>query len=244
MNLLWNKATDEVPQLPPKNLEKTDESLNARMKQLEEYLNFYFLQNPINPNILEFLEVTNSGSQIFQELSKLKISSIDWIIGKWSYLLTESKKVEAVFESDMKIYPHEEFVPIFLTFTFTYEQIKEFNDDLKRISWLGDIDIRDLGELPSDINPNGIKVLDKDLMIQLQEYINRLKNNSSILNMILFKKFISDNYKENINDQDAEFINEDKKGKLNLMSSIRGKSDLFKIRDVSPHGSDSDDQLF
>ena len=74
---LLKNVIEEVPQLPPKNLEKTDEALNLRMKQLEEYINLFFLQNPINPMLFEFLEITNSGSRVFQELSKLKISSIE-----------------------------------------------------------------------------------------------------------------------------------------------------------------------
>ena len=103
--------------------------------------------------------------------------------------------------------------------------------------------ISSIGELPPCVNPNGSKVLDKDLMEHLQEYINRLSDNSSILNLILFKKFLADNVEDDIPEYEIQNNDRDK-NMLNLIRSVRGKSELFRIRDVSPHGSDSEDELF
>ena len=110
------------------------------MKQLEDYLNSYFVKNPVNSIILEFLEVVDSDSSVFQELSRTEIKSVDFEIIKYSYLLSESKKVEAIFESKIDIYSWDKSSVTQHIFFFTYEQLKEFHDDLIRIWWLGDID--------------------------------------------------------------------------------------------------------
>ena len=68
--LIEKNVKEPIPQLPPRNIERTEETLNLRMKQLEEYLNWYFVKHPINPIILEFFEVIDSGSPIFHELSR------------------------------------------------------------------------------------------------------------------------------------------------------------------------------
>ena len=103
-DLIQKDLKEDIPPLPPRNLERTDESLRIRMKQLEDYLNSYFVKNPVNSIILEFLEVVDSDSSVFQELSRTEIKSVDFEIIKYSYLLSESKKVEAIFESKIDIY--------------------------------------------------------------------------------------------------------------------------------------------
>ena len=68
--------------------------------------------------------------------------------------------------------------------------------------------------------------------------------NTSIINLILFKKFIADKVKDDIPEYDIDFNDNRDTTRLNLIGSIRGKSELFRIRDVSPHSSDSGDELF
>eukprot|EP00345_Euplotes_harpa_P003991 CAMPEP_0168326448 /NCGR_PEP_ID=MMETSP0213-20121227/5300_1 /TAXON_ID=151035 /ORGANISM="Euplotes harpa, Strain FSP1.4" /LENGTH=81 /DNA_ID=CAMNT_0008329147 /DNA_START=181 /DNA_END=423 /DNA_ORIENTATION=- len=63
------------------------------------------------------------------------------------------------------------------------------------------VDIQVAHEFPSRVDPNGKKVLDKHLQIQLEEFINEFKNNSQVLNLSVFKKFIIDHIFEEKEDE-------------------------------------------
>ena len=53
-NKILNSSEKVPPPLPPKIDGKSPEKLDRRMQQLEDYLNAYLVEYPINPLILEF----------------------------------------------------------------------------------------------------------------------------------------------------------------------------------------------
>lgn len=232
-----------VPKIPPKIDVRDKQQLENRMIQLEEYLNAYLTQYPINPLILEFWEFENSGSQIFRELSKMNIKTIECSIPGKFYKLSHSGDVDTYFEAEIRIYPQDNLNPMQIKIQITYELIRQFHTDLKLISRMGDIDMSSQGDLPSLINSNGEKVLDQQMMENIEEYLNRLQNNPSLLNLIVFKKFISDNI---ILDGEFEWVDMKPRysnnKKLKVLGSIRDAEEMFGNLDDSDE-NDSEEEF-
>ena len=230
-----------VPKIPPKIDGRDKMQLENRMIQLEEYLNSYLTQYPINPLILEFWEFENSGSQIFRELSRMDIKTIEWKIPGKFYKLSHSGDVDTYYEASIHIFPQNDQNPMQIKIQITYELIRQFHTDLNLIARMGDIDMTSLGDLPSLINSNGEKVLDQQMMENIEEYLNRLQNNPSLLNLIVFKKFISENI---ILDGEFELVepkprNSNNK-KLKVLGSIRNDDEMFGNLDDDENESDEE----
>lgn len=239
-NKILNTSEKDIPKLPPKIENRSPELLEQRMYQLEEYLNAYLIRYPINPLILEFWEFSNTGSPIFRELTHMNIRSIDVTIPGKYYRLTETGTVDTYYEALIQIFPQEDQNPMQVKIQLTYDILKQFHSELKLIARMGDIDIRSIGDIPSTLKPNGEKYIDQEMMENIEEYLSRFQNNPSLLNLILFKKFIADNIII-----DGHFEGDEKRKsenrRVNLLGSIRNENDMFNGIDYRQQDDDSEE---
>lgn len=117
-------------------------------------------------------------------------------------------------------------MPLQVKIQITYENLKCFHYDLKLISRMGDVDVSYIGDMPSEFSKSGRKKLDQELMQSIEEYLNRFSSNPSVLNLIVFKKFISDNVIIDGEIEEDKYFNERRD---TFGSATGGDQDAFNI---------------
>lgn len=225
-NKILNSPEKDIPKLPPKIENRNPEQLEMRRFQLEEYLNAYLDKYPINPIILEFCEFSNEGSQVFRELSHMYIKNCEFSIPGKYYKLTETRSVDTFYEAYVKIYNGDD-TPKEIKISLTYETLKQFQAELRLIARMGDVDIAKIGDIPYSTNVKGEKLLDQEMRSNIEEYLNRFQHNCSLLNLIIFKKLLSDNIILESNNSDNKRRQNEAAG-LRLMGSIKDEETLFR----------------
>jgi hypothetical protein len=229
---ILNSSEKDIPDLPPKIENRSPEQLDLRIRQLQQYLDQHLLRTPISQYILEFCELEGHGSQLFREISRKHIKNIELAVEDKQYKLTETGNVDTFFKVAIRIHSEEDDARMQVSNQFTYDTLQSFHTELKLIARMGDVDITCVGEFPSRTKEDGQKYLDQQLMISIEEYLRSFKDSSSILNLIIFKKLISDNIITELAEEEVDMLISKKKNRL--FGSIRNDTDIFsgKLRCV------------
>lgn len=157
------------------------------------------------------------------------------------YKISETGAVDIFYEVIFEIYSQDDSAPKIVRVHLTYEILKHFHIDLKLIARMSDIDTISVGELPSNTQPTGEKILDHQMIENIEKYFDRFKDNASLLNLTVFKKLISDNAIDS-DSKDEEEKRATNPKRLDLLRSIKNEKDIFSGIEANMHHYDSEEE--